>query len=100
MFNAYNETSLIIILVVYLTFISILSAGLGLTVDVIDNPNTSNASLSIESVTDIFGSFWNLVTFNVQGIPAVVNLIFIQPAIYGLIFLLLKGVIVNVIPFT
>jgi len=100
MFNASSETGLVITLIIYLTFISLLGAGLGLTVDTIDNPNTGNGGFTVEGVTSIFGSFWNLVTFNVNGIPAVMNLLFIQPAIYGLIFLLMKAVIVNVIPFT
>lgn len=67
----------------------------------IDNTLPTSQALEIGTAKAFLNTYWNLLTFNVQGLPAIVSLLFIpMNLVSGIILLELIVKVLDLIPFT
>jgi hypothetical protein len=66
----------------------------------INNVLPSNAAVNIGTVNSFFGTYWNLLTFNVVGLPPIISLLFLPlNLVAGLIVVEMVINAIQAIPF-
>jgi len=67
----------------------------------INNTLPSNAAVNIGTVNSFFGTYWNLLTFNVVGIPPIISVLFLPlNLVAGVIIVEMVISAIQAIPFT
>jgi hypothetical protein len=85
-----SKYGLLMFFIIYLTLYSIIAESVGLaatdtTTDVSLIAGTGNF---LDFTADVFGMFGKLITFQVTGMPAMVILFTVYPAVVGIIFII------------
>ncbi len=85
-----SKYGLLMFFIIYLTLYSIIaeSVGLAATDTTTDITLIANPGNFFDFTGDVFMMFWKLVTFQVTGMPAMVVLFTVYPAIVGIIFII------------
>lgn len=94
-----NKYVLFMIMILFLVLMTFIADSLSITasVDLVDGVPTG-ADDSIGGIFKLMGTFFKLLTFNLPGIPAAFNFVFI-PLTFGVIYMLID-IIKDLIPFT
>jgi len=95
-----NRFGTFMFLVLYLIITTLLAnaLGLGVTGSPVGGIPT-DGGIGLGTVGSILGTFWNMVTFQVSGVPPIVNIIFFITPVLGLIYFIID-VVKDLIPFT
>ena len=95
-----NKYVLFMVMVLFLLFMTFVADSLALTtsVNIGDNIPTG-ADDSIAGVFRLMGTFFKILTFQLNGIPVVFNIFVFYPLTFGVIYMLID-IIKDLIPFT
>ncbi len=96
-----SKLSFIIITVFMMVALTLLAdsiTGISATTDIVGSPAT-NIDASASGILSFLRTFFDILTFNLEGIPNMVNLLFFFPISVGLIFIIVE-VVKDIIPFT
>lgn len=95
-----NKFVTLMIMVAFLFAISYLATSLGFTVNQdITAIETGFEIGSVSGVTDVLGTFFNIMLFRVQGIPTFITVIVFYPITFGIIYMV-ADIAKDLIPFT
>jgi hypothetical protein len=87
-----------VFMMVALTLLADSITGISATTDIVGNPAT-NIEASASGVLSFLRTFFDILTFNLEGIPNMVNLLFFFPITVGLLFIIVE-IVKDIIPFT
>ena len=85
-------------MMVSLTLLADSITGIGASTDIVGSP-TTNIDASVSGVLSFIRTFFDILTFNLNGIPVIVNLLFFFPISIGLLFIIVE-IVKDIIPFT
>jgi hypothetical protein len=89
---------MIVFMMVGLTLLADSITGISASTDIVGSP-ASNIEASASGVLSFLRTFFDILTFNLDGIPTVVNLLFFFPITVGILFIIVE-VVKDLIPFT
>lgn len=83
---------------VALTLLADSIAGIQASNDIVTNPPT-NITADVSGILRFLRTFFDILTFRLEGIPTILNLVFFFPITIGLLFIIVE-VVKDIIPFT
>lgn len=95
-----NKFVTLMILVAFLFMVSYLATTLGFTVsDDITAIDQSFELGSLSGITQVLGTFFNIMLFRVEGIPTFITLVVFYPITFGVVYMI-ADIAKDIIPFT
>ena len=95
-----NKYVLFMVMILFLLFLTFVANSLSLSAsENLINGIPSDASVSIESIGRLFGTFFKILTFQLEGVPIYFNIFIFAPLTFGVIYMLID-IIKDLIPFT
>lgn len=95
-----NKYSIFMIMVLFLLFMTFVadSVAASTTVNIGENLPTGSDD-SVSGIFRLLGTFFKILTFQLNGIPAVFNIFVFLPLTFGVVYMLID-IIKDLIPFT
>jgi hypothetical protein len=88
------------VLVAFLFMVSYLATSLGFSVNQDITAAQQGFELgSVDGITNVLGTFFNIMLFRVQGIPTFITVIVFYPITFGVIYMV-ADIAKDLIPFT
>jgi hypothetical protein len=85
-------------MIVALTLLADSITGINASGSIITNPETG-ISVTRSGILSFLSTFFDILTFQLDGIPVLVNLLFFFPITVGVVFIIVE-IVKDIIPFT